>query len=195
MYFSYRSPGIRLGCCISLAWLPWRRKDVSEILYAGMVAEEGRHPRLDLAWVGGQLRAFRERRGASQAELARRTGIARTYLVAMEQGRHEPSLELLARIAAALDYPLPELVWSLAGEPFADPAAPLAARVRLRRRRLGLRAAELAARAGTTRATISQIEAGVNANPSVRLLARLARALECCPSELAPPRPLDRHST
>jgi putative transcriptional regulator len=147
---------------------------------------------VDLAWIGGQLRALRERRGMSQAELARRTGVARTYLIAVELGRHEPSLELLGRIAQALDYPLAEVVWYLAGEPFADPAAPLAARVRLRRERLGLRAAELAARAGTTRATNSQIESGVNANPRIGLLARLARALECCPSELAPPRPNPR---
>ena len=125
----------------------------------------------------------------SQAALGRATGMARTYVIALEQGRHEPSLDLLRRIAAALDLPLAALVWFLAGEPFADPSAPLAARVRLRRRRLGLSAAELAARAETTRATISQIESGTNANPGIRLLARLARALQCCPSELAPPRP------
>jgi transcriptional regulator with XRE-family HTH domain len=142
----------------------------------------------DPAWVGVQLRALRERRGVSQSELARRTGVARTHLIAIEQGRHEPSLDLLARIAEALKYRLAELVWYLAGEPFSDPAAPLAARVRLRRERLGLRAAEVAARAETTRATIAQIETGVNANPSIGLLARLARALECCPSELAPAR-------
>ncbi len=122
----------------------------------------------------------------SQADLARRSRSPRTYLIALEQGRHEPSLDVLARIAAALDYELREVLWYLAGEPYADPAAPLAARVRLRRQRLGLRPAELAARAGTTRATISQIESGVNANPGLGLLARLAAALQCCPSELAP---------
>lgn len=144
---------------------------------------------LDLAWAGAQLRALRLGRGVSQAELARRTATARTHLVALEQGQHEPSLELLGRIATALSYPLPALLWYLAGEAYADPAAPLAARVRLRRERLGLSAATLAARAGTTRATISQIETGVNANPGLRLLARLARSLECCPSELAPSPP------
>lgn len=137
--------------------------------------------------MGGVLRRLREAHGVSQAELARRTGAARTYLVALELGRHEPSIELLRRIAAALETPTAALVWFLAGEPFADPAAPLAARVRLRRERLGLTAAELAARAGTTRATISQIESGVNANCGIQLLARLAAALRCCPSELAPP--------
>ncbi|HEX2037478.1 MAG TPA: helix-turn-helix transcriptional regulator [Chloroflexota bacterium] len=145
---------------------------------------------VDLLGVGRMLRALREGRAVSQAELARRTGSPRTYLITLEQGLHEPSLDLLGRIAAALDIPLRDVLWHLAGEPYADPAAPLAARVRLRRERLGLRPADLAARAGTTRATISQIEAGTNANPGLGLLVRLAAALQCCPSELAPePRP------
>ena len=141
---------------------------------------------IDLAWVGTQLRALREARGVSQSELARRTGSPRTYLIALEQGKHEPALEVLGRLAAALGYSLRDVLWYVAGEPFADPSAPLAARVRLRRERLGLRPVELAARAGTTRATISQIERGTNANPSLGLLVRLAAALRCCPSELAP---------
>lgn len=141
---------------------------------------------LDPQWVGRTLRALREANGLSQSELARRTGSPRTYLIAIEQGKHEPSLEVLRRIAIACGRPLRDLIWYLAGEPFADPDAPLAARVRLRRERLGLRAADLARRAGTTRATISQIERGVNANPSLRLLTQLAAALHCCPSELAP---------
>jgi transcriptional regulator with XRE-family HTH domain len=139
------------------------------------------------AAVGAGLRRLRQARSVSQSELARRTGAARTYLVALEQGQHEPSLELLRRICTALGQPLPEALRTLSGEPFSDPAAPLAERVRLRRERLGLSAAHLAARSHTTRATISQIEAGINANPGLELLARLARALHCCPSELAPP--------
>ncbi|HEU5315226.1 MAG TPA: helix-turn-helix transcriptional regulator [Chloroflexota bacterium] len=138
------------------------------------------------AAAGARLRAVRQRRGVSQSELARRTSAARTYLVALEQGQHEPSLDLLRRIAAALQVPLAGLIHELAGEPFAAPGAPLAARVRLRRERLGLSASQVALRAATTRATVSQIETGVNANPGLELLARLARALHCCPSELAP---------
>lgn len=142
---------------------------------------------VDLPWVGAQLRRLREAQSMTQTELARRSGMARTYIVALEQGRHEPSLERLRRISAALALPSSVVIWSLAGEPFAAPEAPLSARVRLRRERLGLTAAGLAARAGTTRATISQIESGINANCGIQLLARLAAALQCCPSELAPP--------
>lgn len=146
---------------------------------------------VDLEWVGRTLRSLREARGVSQAELARRTASPRTYVISLEQGQHEPSLDVLRRIALALGYRLRDVLWYLAGEPFADPAAPLAARVRLRRERLGLRPADLAARAGTTRATISQIEHGANANPGLGLLSRLAAALQCCPSELTPEPPQD----
>ncbi len=141
------------------------------------------------AAVGTRLRVARQARGVSQAELARRCGAARTYVVAVERGHHEPSLDLLRRFAAALGCPVRELVWQLAGQPFADPQAPLSARVRLRREALGLSAAQVAIGAGTTRATVSQIETGVNANPGIYLLARLAHALGCCPSELAPQGP------
>ena len=140
----------------------------------------------ELTEIGAALRRLRQDRGLSQSELARRTGAARTYLLAVEQGHHEPSLELLGRIATALGSAPADLVRSLAGERFSNPAAPLAERVRLRRERLGLSASQLAIRAGTTRATISQIEGGVNANPGLALLTRLARALACCPSELTP---------
>ena len=138
------------------------------------------------AALGEGLRRLRQARAVSQSELARRTGAARTYVVALEQGQHEPSLELLRRFAEALGYTLPEALRALAGEPFSDPAAPLAERVRRRRQLLGLSAAQVAARSKTTRATISQIETGVNTNPGLALLTRLARALHCCPSELAP---------
>jgi transcriptional regulator with XRE-family HTH domain len=141
----------------------------------------------ELVEIGERLRQLRQSRGVSQSELARRTAAARTYIVAVEQGQHEPSLDLLRRFSAALSYPLPELVRALVGQPFSDPAAPLAERVRLRRERLALSASQLALRAQTTRATIFQIEAGLNANPGLALLSRLARALGCCPSELTPP--------
>src|SRR5919202_4605200 len=103
---------------------------------------------VDLVWAGRQLRTLRDAQGVSQAELARRTGSPRTYLIALEQGKHEPALDLLARIAAALDYRLRDLLWHLAGEPFADPAAPLAVRVRLPRGRRGRPPGGPAARAG-----------------------------------------------
>ena len=61
----------------------------------------------DLVAIGTQLRSLRLGRAVTQSELAAHTGMARTYIVALERGRHEPSLELLGRIALALRYPLP----------------------------------------------------------------------------------------
>jgi transcriptional regulator with XRE-family HTH domain len=40
--------------------------------------------------------------GLTQAELARRTGIHRPNIARVEAGRHTPSLETLARLAAAI---------------------------------------------------------------------------------------------
>lgn len=57
---------------------------------------------LDGAKVGSRLRELRKAAGLTQAELARRTGIHRPNIARVEAGRHTPSLETLARIAAAI---------------------------------------------------------------------------------------------
>jgi transcriptional regulator with XRE-family HTH domain len=72
--------------------------------------------------------------------------------------------------------------------------APLAANLRRLRRRQGLSTVELARRAGTSRATLTQLEAG-GGNPTLDTLYALATALEAPLAELiagppvaAPPR-------
>ena len=57
---------------------------------------------LDGARVGSRLRELRKAAGLTQAELARRTGIHRPNIARVEAGRHTPSLDTLARIAAAI---------------------------------------------------------------------------------------------
>lgn len=52
--------------------------------------------------LGQRLRALRIAAGLTQAELARRTGIHRPNIARVEAGRHTPSLETLARLAAAI---------------------------------------------------------------------------------------------
>jgi DNA-binding XRE family transcriptional regulator len=52
--------------------------------------------------LGHRLRALRIAAGLTQAELARRTGIHRPNIARVEAGRHTPSLETLARLAAAI---------------------------------------------------------------------------------------------
>lgn len=51
---------------------------------------------------GQTLFLWRRDRGLTQAELARRAGIPRPNLSAIEQGRHEVSLQTIRRLAAAL---------------------------------------------------------------------------------------------
>lgn len=63
--------------------------------------------------VTNTLRALREQRGLTQAELARRVGVSRQTLIAIEQGKYSPTLELAfqlcrelgVRIDDAFDYP------------------------------------------------------------------------------------------
>jgi transcriptional regulator with XRE-family HTH domain len=50
---------------------------------------------------GGLIGEIRKSRGFSQAELARRAGLARSVVNAYERGHRQPGVEALARIAAA----------------------------------------------------------------------------------------------
>jgi DNA-binding XRE family transcriptional regulator len=60
---------------------------------------------LDGPRLGARVRALRLAAGLTQAELAKRTGIHRPNIARVEAGRHTPSLETLARLAAAIGVP------------------------------------------------------------------------------------------
>lgn len=64
------------------------------------------------ALLGGQspVRVWRQYRGLSQAELARRAGIAVSYLSNIETGVRSGSVDRLARIASALNVRLDDLI-------------------------------------------------------------------------------------
>ncbi|MGA7146896.1 MAG: helix-turn-helix transcriptional regulator [Microbacterium sp.] len=49
--------------------------------------------------VTNTIRALREEAGLTQAELARRIGVTRQTLIAIEQGRYSPTLELAFQIS------------------------------------------------------------------------------------------------
>ena len=53
----------------------------------------------DSSRIGSQLRHFRKKRGWTQSELAERSGLKRTALGAYEEGRAEPRLAALVRLA------------------------------------------------------------------------------------------------
>ena len=46
---------------------------------------------------------LRESRGWSQTELGKATGVTRQAILAIEKGKHDPSIRLAAKIAAALE--------------------------------------------------------------------------------------------
>ena len=60
---------------------------------------------IDGPTLGGRIRTLRLGAGLTQAELARRTGIHRPNIARVEAGRHTPSLETIARLAAAIGVP------------------------------------------------------------------------------------------
>src|SRR6478735_9633984 len=77
-----------------------------------------RPPREEL-WrtlVGDQLRTERRRRGETQAQVAGRAGISVQYLSELERGRKEPSSEVLAAAAGALQLTLLDLTVAVARE-------------------------------------------------------------------------------
>jgi transcriptional regulator with XRE-family HTH domain len=60
--------------------------------------------------VGLNVQALRRGKGLSQEELAHRAQIHQTYLSGVEGGKRNPSLMVLARIAAALEADVQDLV-------------------------------------------------------------------------------------
>ncbi len=63
-----------------------------------------------LATVGPRLRAVRERRQSTLAELSRASGISTSTLSRLESGGRKPTLELLLRLARAHKVPVDELI-------------------------------------------------------------------------------------
>jgi transcriptional regulator with XRE-family HTH domain len=71
-----------------------------------------------LAAVGPRLRAVRQRRGVTLADLSAATGISVSTLSRLESGQRRPNLELLLPLARAHGVPLDELVGAPAtGDP------------------------------------------------------------------------------
>jgi len=60
--------------------------------------------------VARNVRAFREQRGLSQEEVADRARVHTTYLSGIENGRRNPTVDVLERLAAALSVRPSELL-------------------------------------------------------------------------------------
>ena len=75
-------------------------------------------PRPEPLWreaIGDELRAERAVRGERIADVAERAGISPQYLSEVERGRKDPSSEMLAALAGALDLTVRELTRRAAG--------------------------------------------------------------------------------
>ncbi len=59
--------------------------------------------------VTNNIRALRAHREMTQADLADRIGVTRQTLIAIEQGRYSPSLEMAFRIARVFDTTLDDV--------------------------------------------------------------------------------------
>jgi transcriptional regulator with XRE-family HTH domain len=66
--------------------------------------------------LGRRLRALRRDRDETLSETARRAGISPQYLSEIERGRKEPSSEMIAALAGALDTTLVTLTEQVAGD-------------------------------------------------------------------------------
>lgn len=59
--------------------------------------------------VTNSVRAVREGAGMTQVELARRVGVTRQTLIAIEQGKYSPTLELAFQISRVFDLGIDDL--------------------------------------------------------------------------------------
>ncbi|WP_244971399.1 helix-turn-helix domain-containing protein [Paramicrobacterium chengjingii] len=91
-------------------------------------AERGQHserrpperPQPERLWreeLGERLREHRSRRGEKLIETAKAAGVSPQYLSEVERGRKEPSSEMIAAIAGALETSLIELAGEVAAGP------------------------------------------------------------------------------
>jgi transcriptional regulator with XRE-family HTH domain len=68
-----------------------------------------KRPEIVAKSLGKRIRELRAKKGWSQERLADESGLHRSYMWGVEQGRRNPSLRNLARIADALELALSEL--------------------------------------------------------------------------------------
>ncbi len=65
--------------------------------------------------VSNRIRDLRTEKDLTQADLASRLGVTRQTIIAIEQGKYSPSLEMAFQIAAVLEAPLDD-VFSYKGD-------------------------------------------------------------------------------
>lgn len=74
--------------------------------------------------VGWNVRRLRVGKGISQERLAFDSGVDRSYLGGLERGEHNPTVDVLERLAATLSVPLKELFSDIADDATDNPGLP-----------------------------------------------------------------------
>jgi transcriptional regulator with XRE-family HTH domain len=75
--------------------------------------------------LGDRLRSLRHDRGETLGETAARAGVSPQYLSEMERGAKEPSSEMIAAVAGALDVTLLDLTLAVAEGLRSAPSTPM----------------------------------------------------------------------
>jgi transcriptional regulator with XRE-family HTH domain len=61
--------------------------------------------------IGERLKALREQKKMSQADIEKRTGLLRVYISRIENGHTTPAIETLGKLARALEIPMYQLFY------------------------------------------------------------------------------------
>lgn len=120
--------------------------------------------------IGKQIKAMRKIRGLTQKELAEKCSMADSAVRKYESGKIVPKIEMLKRIADALEMPVGAFLPSMGlGESTGS-------RIKIARARQGVTQAELAEKMGVTPQSISQYERNI-INPKPETIKKFADAL------------------
>ncbi len=109
--------GWRMGEVIPFPRRSRDERQAERSVPTGPARPSTRRPPREQLWrtlVGSQLREERARRAETLAAVAARAGISVQYLSELERGRKEPSSEVLAAVARALDLTLLDLTVGVA---------------------------------------------------------------------------------
>jgi len=128
---------------------------------------------------GEQIRAFREERGYTLQELAKRAKLSLSYLSEIERGSKRPSLKTIDKLAAALNVAKTQFI---EGD-LTDTGLSLGDKIRMLRSEKNLSLQELARKAGISLSYLSEIERGT-VYPAVSTLKRIVEVLGVPPAAL-----------
>ena len=122
---------------------------------------------------GDQIRVFREERGYTLQDLAKRANLSLSYLSEIERGSKRPSLKSIDKLAAALNISKTQII---EGD-ITDTCLSLGDKIRMIRTEKNLSLQELAQRAAISLSYLSEIERGT-VYPALNTLRRISEGLE-----------------